>query len=354
MGLLGDDDDSCVTMTTISSRGDGGRDDADPIVTMANDTKESLLVTGEDLNNDAITPLLSTGSFLWFATLTTLIVCCAIYILILAKKKAAAVSALASMGGQSLAPDKKAKKKDESGETADTSRPSARQSSQRKGRPVARPQLHRRSSFVGAISQFTGMDLAPDEEEEKPSRGPRRWDDDELDDENGKGNKAVGETRSSFRLSLRESILSFNSSLQSRQLENPDIPHVPRPPLPGMHPDYPFENIVFQGGGAKGIIYGGVALALDEIGVTPYLKRFAGASAGSIAALAMALGLDGKQVEKELSAVALDKIVFQDSRGSGGQISKLSSGLSFLNSLGVHDGTEVSPSTRAAAAISAV
>ena len=67
---------------------------------------------------------------------------------------------------------------------------------------------------------------------------------------------------------------------------------------------------------------------------------------GSIAALCMALGLDGKQVEKELSALALDKILYQDSRGSGGQLSKLSSGLSFLNSLGVHDGTEVSHASK--------
>ncbi|EJK62560.1 hypothetical protein THAOC_16823 [Thalassiosira oceanica] len=332
---LGDDEDgSCVATTNMSSGGD------DPGLTLANDTMEILIVTGKDRDNDAITSLLPTGSFLWFAALSILTVCCAIYIFIMAKKKTAAVSALASMGKQSSARDKK--KKDENGETANTSRPNAPQPSERNGRPVARPSLHRRSSFVGAISQFTNIDLGQEEKEEKPSRGPRRWDDDdELDHENGKGIKGASKTRSSLRMSLRESILSFNSSLQARQLENPDIPHVPRPPLPGMHPDYPFENLVFQGGGAKGVIYGGVALALDEIGVTPYLKRFAGASAGSIAALAMALGLDGKQVEKELSAVALEKIIFQDSRGSGGRMSTLSSGLSFLNSLGVHDGTEI-------------
>ena len=328
MDLLCDDDGSCVHR---------GRHDTG--FTMANDTKGTLLL-GEDLKNDAITSLLSTGSFLWVAVLSIVTVC-AIYILILVKKKTAAMSALASMGKQSLASEKK------NGKPVHSSRPNARQSSERKGRPGARPSLHRRSSIVGAISQFTKIDLAgEEEEEEKPSRGPRRWDDDKLDRENEKGGQEVSETSSpdgsSLRMSLTRSILSFNSSLQARKLKTPDIPHVPRPPLQGMHPDYPFENLVFQGGGAKGMIYGGVALALDEIGVTPYLKRFAGASAGSIMALAMALGLDGKQVEKELSALALDKILYQDSRGSGGQLSKLSSGLSFLNSLGVHDGTEVS------------
>lgn len=30
-----------------------------------------------------------------------------------------------------------------------------------------------------------------------------------------------------------------------------DLPAVKRPPRAGHHPDYPFENVVFQGGGAK-------------------------------------------------------------------------------------------------------
>lgn len=337
-----DDDGSCVAATKLSSRGGGGQSDLG--FTLANDTKGTLPAR-EDLNNHAITSL---GPSLWFAAISIVTVCGAIYFLILAKKKTAAMSALASMGKQSPAPNKKRNK---NGETANTSRSNSRHSSEKKGRSVARPPLRRRSSFVGAISQFTKIDLAEQEEEEKPCRGPRRWDDDKLGPENGKDGQEVNDASSqdgscSLRMSLTRSILSFNSSLQARKLETPDIPNVPRPPLPGMHPDYPFENLVFQGGGAKGVIYGGVALALDEIGVTPYLKRFAGASAGSIAALCMALGLDGKQVEKELSALAFDKILYQDSRGSGGQLSKLSSGLSFLNSLGVHDGTEVSHASK--------
>ncbi|EJK70630.1 hypothetical protein THAOC_07995 [Thalassiosira oceanica] len=270
MDLPDDGGVSCMTtnVNNSSCAGEGGHG-------MANDT--SLLQAGDDVT----TSLLSTGSFLWIAALSFVAVC-AIYILILAKKKTAAVSALASMGKQSLAVDKKRNK---NGETANTSRPNSRQSTERKGRSVARPKLHRRSSFVGAIGHFTKIDFGQEEEEEeKPNRGPRRWDDDKLDHESNKEIQGASETTShdggSLRKSLTRSILSFNSSLRARKLEGADIPNVPRPPLPGMHPDYPFENIVFQGGGAKGMIYGGVAMALDEIGVTPYLKRFAGASAG--------------------------------------------------------------------------
>lgn len=49
-------------------------------------------------------------------------------------------------------------------------------------------------------------------------------------------------------------------------------------PKPGTHPDFPFDALVFQGGGAKGTIYFGAVLALEELGILPYIKRFAGAS----------------------------------------------------------------------------
>jgi len=60
--------------------------------------------------------------------------------------------------------------------------------------------------------------------------------------------------------------------------------------IKGTHPIYPIENIVFQGGGAKGIIYAGSVLALEELGITPYLKRFAAASAGCAPAVYLSLG----------------------------------------------------------------
>ena len=66
------------------------------------------------------------------------------------------------------------------------------------------------------------------------------------------------------------------------------------------------------------------------MGVLPYLKRFAGTSAGTIPALLLALGLDAKQVKFESDRVDLS--TFFD----GG--SALSRGYNFTSKLGIHPG----------------
>lgn len=108
-------------------------------------------------------------------------------------------------------------------------------------------------------------------------------------------------------------------------------PKIARPPLEGVHPDYPFENVVFQGGGARGTIYGGTAEALEDLGILPYLKRFAGASAGSFTALCMALGLDSKQIQEEMSD--LDLTSFCDGGTGAEQM------MNAVNHLGMHPAT---------------
>ncbi|XP_055997677.1 uncharacterized protein LOC125647015 [Ostrea edulis] len=55
--------------------------------------------------------------------------------------------------------------------------------------------------------------------------------------------------------------------------------------------DYPFENLVFNGGGAKMISYVGAVKCLEDMGIMKNIKRFAGASAGSIIAALMAAGI---------------------------------------------------------------
>ena len=75
--------------------------------------------------------------------------------------------------------------------------------------------------------------------------------------------------------------------------------NIHRPPINGTHENYKFKNVVFQGGGSKCIIFAGTVHALDEVGVLPYLARFAGTSAGCIPALLLALGLDSAQVIEE-------------------------------------------------------
>ena len=45
---------------------------------------------------------------------------------------------------------------------------------------------------------------------------------------------------------------------------------------------YPFKNLVFQGGGVKGIAYGGALDVLDKKGILKNIIRVAGTSAGAI------------------------------------------------------------------------
>ncbi|XP_069121516.1 uncharacterized protein YqhO-like [Argopecten irradians] len=62
--------------------------------------------------------------------------------------------------------------------------------------------------------------------------------------------------------------------------------------------DYPFENIVLEGGGSKGGAYCGVVRVLEEIGLYPQIKRVAGTSAGAITAALIAAGYDSYEIEK--------------------------------------------------------
>lgn len=67
--------------------------------------------------------------------------------------------------------------------------------------------------------------------------------------------------------------------------------------------NYQFENLVFEGGGVKGIAYGGALELLEAKGIMPQIKQTSGASAGAIAALLVGLGCSSADVTKILSAM---------------------------------------------------
>ncbi len=66
--------------------------------------------------------------------------------------------------------------------------------------------------------------------------------------------------------------------------------------------DFPFKKLVFSGGGVWGIAYGGAAKALDQAGVFAQIDGVAGTSAGSIAALLVALKYTPAQLQAIISA----------------------------------------------------
>ncbi len=107
-------------------------------------------------------------------------------------------------------------------------------------------------------------------------------------------------------------------------------------PLAGHHPDHPFECLVFKGGGAKGSIYPGAIRALEDVGIMPYVKRFAGASAGAITATLLAVGLSAKQLFRELSNADIQALVKDDHASKS-----INAGLHLYSKFGMHPGEEL-------------
>lgn len=73
---------------------------------------------------------------------------------------------------------------------------------------------------------------------------------------------------------------------------------------------YPFTNLVFEGGGVKGVAYAGALEVLEEVGILGRVTAVAGTSAGAITASLVAVGY----TPAELKAImlALDLTTFED------------------------------------------
>ncbi|OED35707.1 patatin [PVC group bacterium (ex Bugula neritina AB1)] len=74
---------------------------------------------------------------------------------------------------------------------------------------------------------------------------------------------------------------------------------------------YPFKNLVFEGGGVKGLAYVGVMEILEKKGILQNIKRVAGTSAGAINATLFASGYTVEETRKEM--LNLDFNDFSDS-----------------------------------------
>jgi len=77
-------------------------------------------------------------------------------------------------------------------------------------------------------------------------------------------------------------------------------------------PAYPFRNLVFEGGGVKGIAYIGAIEALEEAGILSQIERVAGASAGAITALILSFRLTAQQSIGLLNTLDFAKVPGDD------------------------------------------
>lgn len=63
---------------------------------------------------------------------------------------------------------------------------------------------------------------------------------------------------------------------------------------------YPFKNLVFEGGGVKGVAFGGAINVLNKRGILDCIERVGGTSAGAITATMVALGYDAGYIKNEI------------------------------------------------------
>ncbi len=74
--------------------------------------------------------------------------------------------------------------------------------------------------------------------------------------------------------------------------------------------EYNYRNLVFEGGGVKGIAYGGALNKIQELNILPGIKRVAGTSAGAITASLLAVGYSPDEIAEIISRTNFHK--FED------------------------------------------
>jgi NTE family protein len=71
---------------------------------------------------------------------------------------------------------------------------------------------------------------------------------------------------------------------------------------------YPYEYLVFEGGGVKGVAYGGVFEVLEQARITPQIKAVAGTSAGAITATMMSLNYTAEEFVEIMMKLNFEKL----------------------------------------------
>jgi hypothetical protein len=96
-------------------------------------------------------------------------------------------------------------------------------------------------------------------------------------------------------------------NIRIAQVGAPELPPLDRvempapPPVVDPHPRWPFENLAFEGGGAKGIAYVGAVQVLEEEGLYPqHVLRVSGTSSGSFLAAMLAVGCPATDLARML------------------------------------------------------
>lgn len=129
--------------------------------------------------------------------------------------------------------------------------------------------------------------------------------------------RRLGTCRSVFALAIVGLAIASTGCRSTRFA----CPTVGAPPPVAAAPDcpppreYPWKNLVFEGGGIKGLAYGGALEVLSEQKILPNITSVAGTSAGSITAMLVALRYTPEQIRDLL--VKLDFRQLEDGGATG-------------------------------------
>jgi NTE family protein len=86
-----------------------------------------------------------------------------------------------------------------------------------------------------------------------------------------------------------------------------------------------YTNLVFKGGGVKGIAYAGALFQLNQMGILTQIKRVAGTSAGAITATLLALGYTASEIE-DIVVNQMDFASFMDKGWLPGNVNRFLKG----------------------------
>jgi len=75
----------------------------------------------------------------------------------------------------------------------------------------------------------------------------------------------------------------------------------------------PFESLIFEGGGTKGMVYAGAIQRLEEAGLLSGVRYFAGTSAGAQTAALVAVGYTGSEMLEVMKTTPWDKLMDKSS-----------------------------------------
>ncbi|MCP9752113.1 patatin-like phospholipase family protein [Ferruginibacter sp. HRS2-29] len=95
--------------------------------------------------------------------------------------------------------------------------------------------------------------------------------------------------------------------------------------------DAQYKNLVFEGGGTRGLAYAGAVHALEQKGVLANVEKVAGTSAGAIIGMMLALGYNSKEIDSIMFGLRIQK--FND--GNGGLVGKYKRAKKYY---GIHKG----------------